>query len=90
MATLDSILLLSELEAGTLAPRLPVQPVDELVESTARLFAGDAEAKGLSYAVVCSVRTVYAALDADLFRRALGYLVRTASSSRLPARSGSK
>ncbi len=75
MATLDSILLLSELEAGTLAPRLPVQPVDELVESTARSFAGDAEAKGLSYSVVCSVRTVYAALDADLFRRALGYLI---------------
>lgn len=75
MATLDSILLLSELEAGTIAPRLPVQRVDELVESTARSFAGDAEAKGLTYSVVCSVRTIYAALDPDLFRRALGYLI---------------
>ena len=78
MSTLDSILLLSELEAGTLAPRLPVQRVDELVESTARAFAGDAEAKGLAYSVVCHVRTMYAALDPDLFRRALGYLVENA------------
>jgi PAS domain S-box-containing protein len=78
MSTLDSILLLSELEAGTLAPRLPVQRADELVESTARAFAGDAGAKGLEYRVVCRVRTMYAALDPDLFRRALGYLVENA------------
>jgi PAS domain S-box-containing protein len=78
MSTLDSILLLSELEAGTLAPRLPVQRVDELVESTARAYAGDAGAKGLEYRVVCHVRTMYAALDPDLFRRALGYLVENA------------
>jgi signal transduction histidine kinase len=78
MSTLDSILLLSELEAGTLAPRLPVQRVDELVENTARAFAGDAEAKGLAFTVVCHVRTMYAALDPDLFRRAVGYLVENA------------
>lgn len=78
MSTLDSILLLSELEAGTLAPHLPVRRVDELVEAAARTYAADAEAKGLVYAVHCHVRTVYAMLDPDLFRRALGYLVENA------------
>jgi PAS domain S-box-containing protein len=78
MATLDSILLLSELEAGTLSPRLPVQRIDELVESAAGAFTADAEAKGLSYTVTCHTRTAYATLDPDLFRRALGYLVENA------------
>jgi PAS domain S-box-containing protein len=78
MATLDSILLLSELEAGTLAPHIPVQRIDELVESAAQVFTADAEAKGLAYTVTCHTRAAYATLDPDLFRRALGYLVENA------------
>jgi PAS domain S-box-containing protein len=78
MSTLDSILLLSELEAGKLAPSLPVRSVAELVESTTRTFAADAAAKGLGFTIVNKAPRAYALLDPDLFQRALGYLVENA------------
>ena len=78
MSTLDSILLLSELEAEKLAPSLPVRAVGELVDVATRPYAADAAAKGLGFAVVHHAPDTYALLDPDLFQRALGYLVENA------------
>jgi PAS domain S-box-containing protein len=78
MATLDSILLMSELEAGKLAPSLPVRAVSELVDLTCRSYAREASVKGLAFNIVHHITHAYALLDPDLFQRALGYLIENA------------
>lgn len=78
MTTLDEILLLSELEAGTLKPLPEVKALGDLVDQAARSHAHDASAKGLVFRVERVGPEVYVRVDGTLLIRAVEFLVENA------------
>lgn len=75
LLTLDSLLDLAQLEAGTLTVEEEVYNVFDVVHGTAESLASLAEQKGLSFSVDLPETAAYVRFDYDLFSHALTHLI---------------
>ncbi len=75
LLTLDSLLDLAQIEAGTLTVQEGVHNVFDVVHGTAGALTGLAEQKGLAFTVDLPETTAYARFDHDLFTHALTHLI---------------
>jgi len=75
LLTLDSLLDLAQLEAGTLEPDMEIQSVAEAVKTMAASHEGVAEKKGLAFSVEVPETHVFAEFDHELLDRVLNHLV---------------
>jgi PAS domain S-box-containing protein len=75
LLTLDSLLDLAQLEAGTLTVEEEVYNVFDVVHGTAESLASLAEQKGLSFSVDLPKTPAYVRFDYDLFSHALTHLI---------------
>ena len=75
LLTLDSLLDLAQVEAGTLEVQAEVGNVFDVVHGTAGALSGLAEQKGLRFTVDLPDTVVYARFDHELFTHALTHLI---------------
>ncbi len=75
LLTLDSLLDLAQLEAGTLDPEMEIQSVPDAVNGMTSSHVSTVKDKGLQFAVKVPDTHVFAEFDYDLLGRVLNHLI---------------
>jgi PAS domain S-box-containing protein len=75
LLTLDSLLDLAQLEAGTLDPDMEIQSVSDVINNMTSSHAATVKEKGLQFAVKVPDTHVFAEFDYELLGRVLNHLI---------------
>ena len=75
LLTLDSLLDLAQLEAGTLDPDMEIQSVSDAINNMTSSHAATVKEKGLQFAVKVPDTHVFAEFDYELLGRVLNHLI---------------